>query len=83
MFLSSSTLGLDTSSQYHVVFDDDFSTVRSIAAGTDPPPWWNVVDLEENSVRVPLDEDTTALLDKDWISPEELEERSRRNIRKT
>ena len=33
-------------------------------------------------MRIPLDEDAI-LLDKDWLSPEELEERSRRNIRKT
>ena len=41
------------SPQYHVVFDDDFTTVPSISADAEPPPWWNVVDLEENSARIP------------------------------
>ena len=71
------------SPQYHVVFDDDFSTVQSIPEGNDPPPWWNEINLEENTLRIPLDDDATLLLDKDWLSPEELEERSRRNIRQT
>ena len=69
------------SPQYHVVFDDDFSTVCSIPANADPPSWWNEIDLEENSIQIPLDENTPAILDKDWLSPEELEERSRHNIR--
>ena len=66
-----------------MVFDDTFSTDQSIPEGSDPPPWWNVVDLEENTLRIPLDDDSSPLLDKDWLSQEELEERSRRNIRQT
>ena len=65
------------SPQFHVVFDDTFSTVPSMRADEDPPPWWNVVDLEENSFRIPLDENTSAELGSDWLTPAELEERSR------
>ena len=37
-------------------------------AHSEPPAWWNVVDLEENSLRIPLDEGTSAqLLDKDAV----------------
>ena len=63
------------------MFDDDFSTVCSIPVNTDPPSWYDEIDLEENSIQISLDENTPALLDKDWLSPEELEERSRHNIR--
>ena len=66
-----------------MVFDDTFSTVQSTPEGADPPPWWNVVDLEENILRIPLNDDSTLLLDKDWLSPQELEVRSRRNVRQT
>ena len=63
------------------MFDDNFTTVPSRNENLDPPPWWNVVDLEENSVRIPLDDGDSPLIDKDWLSPEELEERSRHDIR--
>ena len=71
------------SPQYHVVFDNDFSTVESIPEGSDPPTWLNVVDLEENTVYIPLDDDATLFLDNDLLSPEELEEISCRNIQQT
>ena len=69
------------SPQYHVVFDDDFSTVSSIGENDEPPSWWNELDLEENRLRIPLNENDKTQLDKDWLSPEELEERSRQEIR--
>ena len=72
------------SPQYHVVFDDQFSTVASRPSDKDPPTWWNTVDLEENSLRIPLENDSPLrFLDKDWLSPEELEIRSRENVRQT
>ena len=40
------------------------------------------MDLEENSLCIPLDNDSPLrLLDKDWLSPEDLEIRSRANVR--
>ena len=63
-----------------MVFDNNFTIVPSRPDNLDPPEWWNAVDLEDNIVRVPLDEDTSPLVDKDWFSPEELEERSRHSI---
>ena len=68
------------SPQFHVVFDDTFSTVPSIKEDDAPPAWWNVVDLEENSYRIPLDDDTTVELGNDWMTPPELEERSRAHV---
>ena len=65
-----------------MVFDDRFSTVPSIPSEKEPPTWWNTVDLEENSIRIPLDDHSPLrLLDKDWLSPEELELKTRENIR--
>ena len=49
------------SPQYHVVFDNNFTTVCSRPEYTNPPWWWNVVDLEENILRLLLDEDTPTL----------------------
>ena len=69
------------SPQYHVVFDNDFSTVPSISENAEPPPWWNELDLENRSLRVPLDDDDPSFLDKDWLSADELEERSRQEVR--
>ena len=56
-----------------MVFNDTFSTVLSAGSEEDPPPWWNVVDLEENILKVPLDDDATAELKNDWLTPGELE----------
>ena len=70
------------SPQFHVVFYDDFSTVPSISSDSEPPPFWNIIDLEENTIRIPLDDNTSSLLDKDWLTPAELEERSRVTIRR-
>ena len=71
------------SPQYHVVFDDDFSTVDSLASDSKPPSFWNTVDLEQNALRSPLGNGSNAHHDKDWLTPAELEERSRSNIRLT
>ena len=67
--------------RYHVIFIDDFSTITLISADTDPLSLWNVVDLKENSMCVPLYGNSRVLLEKDWLSSEELEERSYHNIR--
>ena len=69
------------SPQYHVVFDDTFSTVVSLSAEEEPPPFWNEVDLDEYVSRVHLDEDTPATLSEEWLTPSELEERRRSSTR--
>ena len=69
------------SPQYHVVFDDEFSTVPSLASDTIPPSFWNAVDLEEHSLSIPLDASSTERLSPDWLTPAELEERSRTTVR--
>ena len=69
--------------QYHVVFDDNSSTVPSRNEDSDPPPWWNIVDLEESSLRIHLDEGFSTHLDKYLLIPEELKEMSRLRVRTT
>ena len=56
------------SSKYHVVFNDDFSTVPSRSANFEPPDWWNTVDLEDLSLRIPLDDASSNHLAKDFFS---------------
>ena len=55
--------------------------VPSITDDAEPPPWWNELDLENNSLQIPLDKENSALLDTDWLSTKELEEWSRQEIR--
>ena len=77
-------LNLQTGSispQYHVVFDDTFSTVISIDEDENPPSFWNDIDLDSHIHRIPLDEDENAELRNDWLTPPELEEKSRRELR--
>lgn len=65
------------SPQFHVVFDDSFSSVLSIAADADPPHFWNEIDLLPRIHKVPLDETIDPRLSDEWLSPEEMEERRR------
>ena len=41
--------------QYHVVFDDTFTTVSSIPEDQDPPSFLNEIDLEAKSLQIHLD----------------------------
>ena len=43
--------------QYHVVFDDIFSTVIAIDEDEDLPSFWNDIDLDSHIHRIPLGED--------------------------
>ena len=52
------------SPQFRVVFDDDFSTVPSLSSDSEPPPFWNTIDLEENTLRIPLDDNISLFLIK-------------------
>ena len=52
-------LNLDTghiSPQFHVVFDDDFTTVASRTSDETPPAFWNELDLNAYTHRVPIDD---------------------------
>ena len=51
--------------QYHVESSED-----------KPPSFWNTVDLKQNTFCIPLGDNSSAYLDKDLITPNELEERS-------
>ena len=58
-------LNLQTGSispQFHVVFDDHFSTVHSTFLDEPPPSFWNEFDLESHTHRIPLDADTPTTL---------------------
>ena len=65
------------SPQFHVVFDDTFSSVISLAAEESPPDFWNDIDLANHTHRVQLDNGTDPRLSPDWLTPAELEERDR------
>jgi hypothetical protein len=60
------TGSIDT--QYHVVFDDQFTTVSSIEREMDPPSHWEDLCLE-SAVRIVTDHPTTYLKD-DWLTEE-------------
>ena len=70
-------LNLQTGSitpQYHVVFDDRYSTVASLDTDEDPPPDWEDLCLE-NSLYVPTEDtpDTPTSLHDDWLTEAERE----------
>ncbi|KAI2499350.1 hypothetical protein MHU86_15132 [Fragilaria crotonensis] len=60
--------------QYHVVFDDRYSTVTSIGSDDDPPSDWDDLCLD-NSLYVPTDTapDTPVHLHDDWLTDAERE----------
>ena len=64
-------------SQFHVVFDDRFSTVASIERENEPPDHWDQLCLE-NSISIPVEKDSAAaFLDDGWLSPAEREKKRR------
>jgi hypothetical protein len=86
-------LNLQTGSitpQYHVVFDDLFSTVSSIEKEIDPPANWADLCLKNATyipVEIPSDPKTSAgspllpFLDFEWLSPEDQELATRATTR--
>jgi hypothetical protein len=69
--------------QFHVVFDDEFSTVTSLEREHEPPPFWNDLCLE-NSVYIPVEQGTgdhTLQLNDDWLTPEERVVKQREIVR--
>ena len=64
--------------QFHVVFDDLFSTVASIAREDEPPDHWEALCLE-NLILIPLEPGQDVHLHDDWLTQPELE-RKRRDL---
>ena len=50
------------SPQFHVVFDDSFSTVMSLDQADEIPCFWNEFDIDEFLYTIPLDADADAQL---------------------
>ena len=65
------------STQYHAVFDDEFSTAPSVGKDELVSPFWNELDLENHTNIIPLDvavRDMDHILDEDWLNFPEIEE---------
>ena len=60
--------------QFHVVFDDLFSTVTSVEREEDPPSHWNYLCLEQTEF---IHVDAPTPLSSDWLSEEDKEQDSR------
>jgi hypothetical protein len=65
--------------QYHVVFDDLFTTVPSIERKHEPPSHWEELCLDE-SIHIPVDNEP-AFLHDDWLTTEEQERKNRQEQR--
>ena len=66
-------LNLLTSSispQFHVVFDDMFSTVTSSTA-VDPEVWIRLVTSRNSIIQVMLDQEDDPELDDEWLTADE------------
>jgi hypothetical protein len=61
--------------QFHVVFDDQFTTISSIKRETELPDHREEICLE-NSPQI-LTDNQSSHLHNDWLSPEEQEEKRR------
>jgi hypothetical protein len=60
--------------QYHVVFDNIFTTVPSIEREHEPPSHWDELCMDE-SVHIPVDNEPEFLHDE-WLTPEEIEKKN-------
>jgi hypothetical protein len=56
--------------QFHVVFDDFFSTVSSIDKDIDPPDHWTDLCLD-NTIRIATDDTSNLSLHDEWLTEEE------------
>ena len=68
------------SPQFHVVFDDMFTTITSNEDEVVPAIWSHLLMSPSARLRVTLDQDATPELDDDWLSAEDAE--NRRNARR-
>ena len=53
-----------------------FTTVESIPKDKDPSRFGNEIDLEAKSLQTPSDKNLDTSLQDDWLTTEELEEKS-------
>ena len=58
------------STQYHVVFDDMFSTVM-ISKAADPEFWIRLVTSRKSRIQVILDQEGDPELDDEWLTADE------------
>ena len=58
------------SPQFHVVFDDMFSTVMSITAA-DPKVWIKLVTSRKSRILVMIDQEDDPDLDDEWLTANE------------
>ena len=58
------------SPQYHVVFDDMFSTVTSITS-TDPEVWIKLITSRNSRIQVMLDQEYDPELYDEWLTADE------------
>ena len=58
------------SPQYHVVFDDMFSTVMASTA-KDPEVWIRLVTSRNSRIQVMLDQEDDPELDEEWLTADE------------
>ena len=58
------------SPQFHVVFDDMFSTMMSITAA-DPEVWIRLVTSRNSRIKVMLDQEDDPELDYEWLTADE------------
>ena len=64
-----------------MVFDDIFSTVMSLPDDQEPPFFWNKIDLEAKNLQIPSDSNAHRTLQYGWLTPEELEVKSREKLK--
>ena len=58
------------SPQYHVVFDDMFSTVMS-STSEDPEVWIRLVTSRNSRIQVMLDQEDNPELDDEWLTADD------------
>ena len=69
--------------QFHVVFDDPFSTVTFISNDDSPPSFWNELDIDEFLYIIPLSDESEAILSDEWLKPQEKKEKDGDQVRAT
>ena len=61
------------SPQFHVGFDDSFSTVMSLDQADEIPSFSNEFDIDEFLYTIRLDANADVDLNAEWLTPAELE----------
>ena len=58
------------SPQYHIVFDEMFSTVM-ISTSADPEVWMRLITLRNSTIQVILDQEDDPELDDEWLTADD------------